>query len=178
MRAADIFMRAAGRGAIGWGGLALLALLGSAGAALAQDADPVAGRQLWMTKASCKNCHGWGGHGVPDVPQEPQGLSFRKTSLTPQQFAEVVRCGRPGTDMPYFLSAGWSATAKNCYGMSRGDIGDQIPARATALLPDREIAAIVAFIFKDFVGKPLPTLEECQEFFGAATTRCNEYPKR
>jgi Cytochrome c len=159
-------------------GLALAAWLGTMASGLAQDADPAAGRQLWMAKANCKNCHGWGGHGVPDVPQEPQGLSFRKTQLTSDQFAEVVRCGRPGSDMPYFLSTAWSATAKNCFGISRADIGDQIPNRATALLPEREIASIVAFIFKDFVGKPLPTQEECQEFFGAATTRCNEYPRR
>ena len=144
--------------------------------AVAQGGDPAIGKLVWINKANCKDCHGWGGHGVPDVPQEPNGANLRRTELTGEQLAEVVRCGRPASSMPYFLSNAWREGRTDCYGMSRADVGQDLPLRSPVTLAQREIDAIVAFILAEFVGKDQPTYEECIEFWGP-TTRCDEYPR-
>jgi len=133
------------------------------------------GKQIWLSKVNCRDCHGWGGHGVGDNPQAPTGANLRKTQLTADQIAEVIRCGRPGTEMPYFDR--FSYTDDRCYGMTAVQIGGQIPAPGIASLIKREVDGLVALITSDFVGKGAPTFEECREFWGPDGTLCDRYPK-
>lgn len=149
-----------------------------AAAQQASAADIALGKSVWMSSAPCKDCHGWGAHGVADVPQEPTGFNLRKTILTPEQMSEVIRCGRPQSEMPYFLSASWRADTNTCYGMTRAQVGAAVPTASPSTLSQRQIDALVAYIFADFVGKPQPTFEECQATLGAASTRCGQYPKQ
>ncbi len=128
-------------------GLAVLAT-----PAPAQDAQVLAlGKQLWGSKAPCRDCHGSTGNGVPDVPQEPEGANLHTTPLTREQLAEVIRCGRPGTGMPSFDRNAY--TDDRCYGMTAADLGDQQPPPGTPPLSDREVNAIVEYIVATFVGK-------------------------
>ena len=155
-------------------------VLGAAAPADAQQAqgDPALGRQVWLSGAPCRNCHGWAANGVQDGPQDPVGANLRKTTLTPEDMVEAVKCGRPMSEMPYFFAAAWQGDAKNCYGMNRADVGAALPPRTDTTLTQRQIDGVVAFIFAQFVGKGDPTFEECTELLGAASTRCAAYPKR
>lgn len=142
-----------------------------------QMGDAALGRQVWLSGAPCRDCHGWAANGVQDVPQEPVGANLRKTTLTSEQVIEVVRCGRPLSEMPYFLSTSWQGT-NSCYGMTRADVGPGVPPRTSTTLTQRQIDGLVAFIFVQFVGKGDPTFEECTELLGVTSTRCAAFPKR
>jgi cytochrome c553 len=134
--------------------------LGAAAVAFAQAPAPFVpdarmaalGEQLWNETASCRNCHGTKANGVADVPQEPNGANLHLTQLDPDQLAEVIKCGRPGTAMPYFAAG--SYTDRKCYDMTAADAGGTIPTAGQPQLAERQINGLVAFIFSRFVGKP------------------------
>ena len=159
--------------ALGFG--VALALLFVPLAASAQDADAVLGRQVWQSLANCRECHGWAANGQQELPQQPQGANLRETSLTPADMAEVIRCGRPATEMPYFGgNATWGPNGK-CYGMTRAEAGPMMPIKADSSLSDRQISSVVAYIFASLVGKGPITREECDAFFGAGQAKCAGY---
>ena len=137
--------------------------------------DAKLGKDIWITKAPCKNCHGWAGHGVADDPQAPVGFSLRTTTLNQAQLAEVILCGRPGSEMPYFDRNAY--TDARCYGMTKEQLGGMSIGQGSTTLTAREAAALAMFIVAEFVGKPAPTFEECDAFWGAGAARCREYPR-
>ena len=149
----------------------------AADAAAAFEPDPrmvSLGEQIWKTKATCRSCHGALGHGVGDVPQEPQGANFRQTALTPEQFEETIQCGIPGTAMPYFDPNAY--TDGRCYGLTAADLGSGLPP-AGGRLSERERNAITHFVFANYVGKPDPTYEECIAFWGEGASTCTRFPR-
>ena len=92
------------------------------------------------SKAGCATCHGneaQGGGGG----EQPAGPNLRESRLTPDQFAETVACGRPGTPMPYNLQGAYTVAA--CYGLPIGQAPPVVPgARLTA----DEIGVLVEYI--------------------------------
>ena len=81
------------------------------------------GKEIYKIKANCQFCHKWDASG--DTGYGGIALSLRKTALTPEQFAEVVKCGRPGTGMPYHDQ--FAYTDKRCYGVTRAELGKDAP---------------------------------------------------
>ena len=151
------------------------AMIGGATPAVAQDA--ALGKSIWINKVNCRDCHGWAGDGVPDDPQALKGPNLRESYLDAEGVAEVMRCGRPGTPMPYFRRTAWNPGEANCYGVTREDLGDDVPQRGIAALTEREISAITALIMETFIGKGPPTFEECIAFWGVGATTCPRYPR-
>ena len=84
------------------------------------------GKEIYKIKANCQFCHKWDASG--DTGYGEIALSLRKTALTPEQFAEVVKCGRPGTGMPYHDQ--YAYTDKRCYGVTRAELGKDAPCWA------------------------------------------------
>src|SRR6516165_3328752 len=78
-------------------------VVGPAGAQTAPTAEEVRqlefGKEIFKSKAVCQFCHKWDASG--DQGYGGNALSLRATHLTHEQLTEVVRCGRPGTGMPY-----------------------------------------------------------------------------
>jgi mono/diheme cytochrome c family protein len=147
--------------------------------AMAQDYRPdpnlaALGESIWKSTAPCRNCHGGLANGIGDVPQDPQGPNLRETTLQPAEIAEVIRCGRPGTEMPHFDARAY--TDRRCYDVTAAELGDAVPPAGSSLSP-RQIDAIVALLVTRFVGKPDPTYEECVAFWGEGATTCGRYPK-
>src|SRR5262245_43141166 len=68
--------------------------------ASAQQVD--LGFRTYKMKVECGRCHGWAGDGVQDDPRAPKGANLRKTTLDRDGLIEVIKCGRPGTEMPHF----------------------------------------------------------------------------
>jgi len=130
------------------------------------------GKEIYKIKANCQFCHKWDASG--DTGYGGIALSLRKTALTPEQFAEVVKCGRPGTGMPYHDQ--YAYTDKRCYGVTRAELGKDAPLLGESLQP-REIDAVVKYLFAKAVGRGPATHEDCVEFWGQDTRQCEPMKK-
>ena len=126
------------------------------------------GKDVFKVKATCQFCHKWDASG--DQGYGGIALSLRKTQLTPEQLAEVVKCGRPGTGMPYHDK--FAYTDKRCFGLTRADLGKDMPPAGNEFLQPREIDAVVKYLFARAVGRGESTYEECVEFWGTDTREC------
>lgn len=163
-----------------------LALAGAAMATLgataqAQDATPPAveydeaairlGFTVWKDKVWCGQCHGWSGNGLPDDPRAPVGANLRETYLTPEFFADAVRCGRPGTEMPAFDARAY--IDDRCYGLTREDLGPRTPPSHGVYLIPREINGLIAYVYTNIVGKGPFTDEDCRAYYGQEAAICD-----
>ena len=83
----------------------IVSILAFAAPARAQD-KVEAGLEVWKG-AACASCHGVFGQGGGGGEQ-PEGPSLRRTQLDKDNLKETVRCGRPGTPMPYFLRGAYA----------------------------------------------------------------------
>jgi mono/diheme cytochrome c family protein len=135
----------------------------------AEEARVIAqGKDIFKTKATCQFCHKWDASG--DQGYGGNALSLRATQLTPAQVAETVKCGRPGTGMPYHDQ--FAYTDKRCYGVTREQLGKDMPPEPNAFLNSDEIDAVVKYLFAKDVGRGPSTYEDCVEFWGTETRQC------
>jgi mono/diheme cytochrome c family protein len=140
----------------------------------AEDARLLAfGKDIFKTKATCQFCHKWDASG--DQGYGGNALSLRKTKLTPEQVAETVKCGRPGTGMPFHDQ--FAYTDKRCYGVTREQLGDNVPPEPNAFLNAREIDAVVKYLFATDVGRGASTYDDCVAFWGMDTRQCEPMKK-
>ena len=172
--------------AVGGTALAIMpAAPGNAPAELAQAEPPAEapvydeaairlGQRVWQEKINCGTCHGWNGAGVPDDPRSPVGANLRVTLLAPDQFADVVRCGRIGTDMPAFDARAY--VDDRCYGLTEADLGDRTPQKRGTYLIAREIDGLVAYVYTTMVGRGESTREECVAYWGPNAPICDAFP--
>jgi mono/diheme cytochrome c family protein len=126
------------------------------------------GKEIYKVKANCQFCHKWDASG--DQGYGGNALSLRKTRLNQEQFVEVVKCGRPGTGMPSHDEHAY--TDKRCYGLTREDLGKNVPLLGESL-STREIDAVVKYLFAKAIGRGASTYEECVEFWGSETRQCD-----
>jgi mono/diheme cytochrome c family protein len=121
--------------------LALLLLM--SGTIRSQDVS--FGDRLFHEKADCQFCHG--------DPRSPgKGSDLHATKLDREQVIEVIRCGRPGSEMPYFDK--YAFEDKSCYGLSATDLGKQMPPEPhSTSLTKREIEALADYILTTYKGK-------------------------
>ena len=130
------------------------------------------GKEIYKVKANCQFCHKWDASG--DQGYGGNASSLRKTFLTPEQFAEVVKCGRPSTGMPYHDQ--FAYTDKRCFGVTsarprQGHAADRRAAQR------REIDAVVKYLFAKVVGRGASTYEDCVDFWGQDTRQCEPMKK-
>ena len=160
-------------------GLALTAW--GTGAVRAQEMSPAEearmieyGKEIFKTKATCQFCHKWDASG--DQGYGGNALSLRTTRLTREQMIEVVKCGRPGTNMPFHDR--FAYTDKRCYGMTRESAGADMPPGANnEYLSPRDIEAVVRYVFARAVGRGASTFEDCVDFWGKDTRQCDAFKK-
>jgi mono/diheme cytochrome c family protein len=126
------------------------------------------GKDIFKTKATCQFCHKWDASG--DQGYGGNALSLRTTKLSPAQVAQTVKCGRPGTGMPYHDRLAY--TDKRCYGVTRDELGNAMPPEPNAFLEVDEINAVVKYLFAKVVGRGPSTYEDCVEFWGTQTREC------
>jgi mono/diheme cytochrome c family protein len=131
------------------------------------------GKEIFKTKAVCQYCHKWDASG--DQGYGGNALSLRATHLTPEQLTEVVKCGRPGTGMPYHDR--FAYTDKRCYGYTREEMGKDMPPAGNDFLSQREVDAVVKYLFAKAVGHGPATYEECVDFWGKDTRQCDPMKK-
>jgi mono/diheme cytochrome c family protein len=130
------------------------------------------GKEIYKIKANCQYCHKWDASG--DTGYGGVALSLRKTALTREQFVEVIKCGRPMTGMPYHDQ--YAYTDKRCYGMTREDLGKDMPLLGESLSA-REIDAVVKYLYARAIGHGEATYEDCVDFWGKDTRQCEPMKK-
>jgi mono/diheme cytochrome c family protein len=139
----------------------------------AEDARTIEfGKEIYKEKANCQYCHKWDATG--DTGYGGIALSLRKTRLNPEQLAEVVKCGRPGTGMPYHDK--FSYTDKRCYDLTQKDLGKNAPPMGE-FLSAREIDAVVKYLFTKAIGRGESTYDDCVDFWGKDTRQCEPMKK-
>ena len=109
-----------------------------------------------------------------DVRAIERGKEIYKVKANEEQFAEVVRCGRPGTGMPYHDQ--FAYTDKRCYNVTSAELGKIMPPIGEPL-QRRDIEAVVKYLFTKAVGRGASTYEECVEFWGQDTRQCEPMKK-
>ena len=155
--------------------LAVVAALAGSSAAFAQSAEDIAaGRQLFLQKGNCQACHGWAADGRKMDSQMPDGANLREIPLDREVLIKTVKCGRPGTGMPYHDQ--YAYTDKRCYGVTRAELGKDAPLLGESLQP-REIDAVVKYLFAKAVGRGPATYEDCVDFWGQDTRQCEPMKK-
>lgn len=150
--------------------LCVLGLMG-ARVAVAQPAhaDTDEGKRLF--RVNCAGCHKWHGNGGGGYGGA--ALSLRKTQLDRDQIIETAECGRPGTGMPYFLRDAYAEHP--CYGVTREQLGKEMPMAANNFLRPSEIGTIADYVLAHIKGHGAPTYAECMDFFGEGSRACNVY---
>ncbi|HEY6255509.1 MAG TPA: c-type cytochrome [Xanthobacteraceae bacterium] len=143
-----------------------LALAGAfmtfAAAAPAQDVAKVkAGLEAWKT-AGCADCHGSFADGDKQRDEAPTGANLRTTRLDAAALTQVIRCGRPGADMPKFDEEAY--TKRGCYGQPPAPVPDGLYPTPRALSLD-EIGAVVAYLQARIIGRGKVTPEECAAYY-------------
>jgi mono/diheme cytochrome c family protein len=128
------------------------------------------GKTLWAGRAGCANCHGWAGDGASKEPFPP-GANLRRTSLDKLQIMQIVRCGRPGTGMPYFDKSAYADD--RCYGASAQTLGSLAPQPGVSLRAN-EIDAIVEYVLAQVKGRGKITKAECEAYF-ASPAGCESF---
>jgi mono/diheme cytochrome c family protein len=139
--------------------------------AAAQSADPTDAGKAVFRRANCFGCHKWHGNGGGGYGGD--ALSLRKTELTREQIIETVGCGRPGTGMPFFTRGAYDSV--KCHGMSRQDVGSQMPPEANTFLRSSDIEAVADYVIAHIKGKGEPNDSECVDFFGNTSRVCDVY---
>jgi mono/diheme cytochrome c family protein len=149
------------------GALIVAALLLAAGGARSAT-DLELGKRVYK-KANCIGCHKW--HGGGGGGYGGAALSLRATELDREQLLEVVRCGRPGTHMPYHDRNAYKTDS--CYGgMTKADLGEDFPSQAAIFLREPEIEAVVDYVQSHLQGKGEPTKADCIGFWGEGERQC------
>jgi hypothetical protein len=159
---------------------AVLALVAGSAVVRAQDAPTAElarkiehGKDIFKVKATCQFCHKWDGSG--DQGYGGNALSLRATTLNRAQVTETVKCGRPTTGMPFHDQ--YAYTDKRCYGVTRAQLGNDVPPEPNAFLNPDEIEDVVDYLFAKVVGRGASTYEECVEFWGQDTRQCEPMKK-
>jgi mono/diheme cytochrome c family protein len=120
-------------------------------------------------KANCVGCHKW--HGGGGGGYGGAALSLRETPLEHADLVEVIRCGRPATRMPYHDRDAYGSA--ECYGgMTKADLGADVPPKAATFLRAEEIAAVADYVIARQQGRGAPTYEDCVAFWGEGNREC------
>jgi mono/diheme cytochrome c family protein len=154
-------------------GAAALAIVLIAGPLHAAENNLETGEAIYK-RANCVGCHKW--HGDGGGGYGGAALSLRKTDLEKPQIMETVRCGRPGTGMPYFSRDSYpSGGEPQCYGLSSKDLESMHVAQAGVFLRPEEIEAVAQYVVSFIKGKGDPNLADCTAFFGEQSSACEVY---
>ena len=121
-------------------------------------------------KGNCMGCHSWHGKGGGGYGA---GVSLRISKLTFDELVEIIKCGRPGSGMPYFYKK--SYLEEKCYDTSIADYTDDNykPISSKKFLNDRQVIAVTNFIIDNLQGKILDKAY-CEEFFKKGSKVCEK----
>jgi mono/diheme cytochrome c family protein len=135
----------------------------------ALSGDPVRGLKTWK-KGKCAYCHGWAGDGRGHPRSPGAAPSLRVTKLEPENLKEIVRCGLIGTEMPYHDRMAYRDD--RCYGMLADEFEPDTMPRKGKTMSESSLENLVAYVFKNVVGKGSATFDDCESYFKVGSRNC------
>jgi mono/diheme cytochrome c family protein len=137
--------------------------------------DAEKGKQVYQRVGVCVNCHGWPGNGHDGVMLQRSGANLRETKLDAQGLYDTIRCGIPGTQMPYHDSVSYKDD--RCNGLLMSDFAaDQRPVMGKTF-SEHQMVDLIAYLEKYVVGHGKPTYEECALYFDTTADKSCSYLK-
>lgn len=139
--------------------------------------DPERGKIVFQRVGYCVNCHGWAGDGQSgrNPLSHADAANLRETKLDAQGLYDAIRCGIPGTAMPYHDSV--SYRDDRCFGMVMSDFAQgQQPIMGNTFRENRMVD-LVAYLEKYMIGHGKPTYDECALYFDASADKACAYLK-
>ena len=139
--------------------------------------DAEKGKLAYQRVGVCATCHGWPADGVSGRNPMARGeaANIRESQLDAQGLYDVIRCGLPGTQMPYHDSVSYKDDRCNGLLMSDFEAG-QAPVKGKSL-SERQMVDLVAYLEKYVIGKGEPTYEQCVLYFDTSADRSCAYLK-
>ena len=120
-------------------------------------------------KGNCMGCHSWHGDGGGGYGA---GVSLRKSNLEYDEIINVIKCGKPGTGMPYFFKK--SYLKEKCYDTYLSDYDENYrPISNKTYLNLRQIKAVSFFIENVLINKDIDK-EYCESFFEKGSRVCEK----
>ena len=139
-------------------------------------ADPDRGRVVYQRVGYCVTCHGWAADGKSGLSMHaPIGANLRKSELDTEGLTQVIRCGIPGTKMPYHDSAAYRDG--KCYGQVMADFKPGTEPVRGKTFRDKQLADLVVYLQAHVIGRGAPTYEECADYFGTSADKACAYLK-
>jgi hypothetical protein len=165
--------------ALRFAGFGVVAVLCMSSAALAQaitppdftQGDAEKGKQVYQRAGLCATCHGWPADGQTGRNPMARGAAanLRETQLDQQGLYDVIRCGLPGTTMPYHDTV--SYRDDRCHGLLFSDFDASTRPVKGKSLSERQMVDLVAYLEKYVVGLGKPTYEECALYFDTSADK-------
>ena len=120
-------------------------------------------------KANCMGCHSWHGKGGGGYGA---GVSLRNPSYEVSELINIIKCGIPGTGMPYFYRKSYKT--EKCYDTLFEDYSlTDRPKNSKSFINERQIKNLAAFVYSELQGKEL-NKEYCSKFFGVGSKVCEK----
>lgn len=157
-------------------GLAVLcATVATAQDTTALAGDPERGKTVYQKIGYCVSCHGWAGDGLAGRNPLARGsaANLRKTALDAEGLALIIRCGLPGTQMPFHEAAAYRDD--RCYGMVMADFEPGKAPMRGKTFRDKDVAHLVAYLQQRMIGLGKPTYAECADYYGPSTDKACAY---
>jgi len=141
------------------------------------NGDPERGKAVYQKVGICVNCHGWAGDGKSGRnPRSPDaGANLRESGLDAQGLYDVIRCGLPGTQMPYHDAASYKDD--RCFGMVEADFEPGMAPIRGKTFREKDIVNLVAYMQQHMIGLGKPTYEECADYYGDSAAKNCSYLK-
>ena len=133
--------------------------------------DAEKGKRIYQRVGVCVNCHGWPGDGQTGTNPmvHVQGANLRDTKLDAQGLYDVIRCGVPGTQMPYHDSVSYKDD--RCNGLLMSDFDAMTSPVMGKTFGQQQMVDLIAYLEKYVVGHGKPTYEECALYFDTSADR-------
>ena len=118
-------------------------------------------------KGNCMGCHSWHGKGGGGYGA---GVSLRNMNLTLDEIVNIIKCGRPGTGMPYFLRKAYKE--EKCYDTTFEDYDESYrPVSSKRFLSPKQIEAVSIFVKEILQNKKLDK-NYCEFFYEKGSKVC------
>ena len=139
--------------------------------------DPEKGRTVYQRLGICANCHGWAGDG--EAGRNPLshavGANLRETKLDQQGLYDIIRCGVPGTQMPYHDQVSYKDD--RCFGVTMKDFAAGAAPNRGKTMREAQMVDLIAYLEKYTLGHGKPTYEECALYYGTSADKSCAYIK-
>jgi len=139
--------------------------------------DPEKGKVVYQRVGVCVNCHGWAGDGQSgrNPMAHAAATNIRETGLDAQGLYDVIRCGIPGTRMPYHDRVSYKDD--RCNGMLMSDFKPGEAPDMGKTFREKQMVDLIAYLQKYVVGHGKPTYDECVLYYEASADRACAYLK-